>query len=88
MSGAIHPLLQYAFMAWCLVKSTGITLPFLLFSYYCILNRFLMMLHKDESYVLYNAPSRSAVKIVKSDRTCSSDVRDKKCIQYFGEETA
>jgi hypothetical protein len=27
MSGATHPLLQYAFMAWCLVKSTGITLP-------------------------------------------------------------
>jgi hypothetical protein len=26
MSGATHPLLQYAFMAWCLVKSTGITL--------------------------------------------------------------
>jgi hypothetical protein len=30
MSGAIHPLPQYAFMAWCLVKSTGITLPLLL----------------------------------------------------------
>jgi hypothetical protein len=28
MSGAIHPLPQYAFMAWCLVKSTGTTLPF------------------------------------------------------------
>jgi hypothetical protein len=27
MSGAIHPLPQYAFMAWCLVKSTGTTLP-------------------------------------------------------------
>jgi hypothetical protein len=28
MSGAIPPLPQYAFMAWCLVKtSTGITLP-------------------------------------------------------------
>jgi hypothetical protein len=26
MSGAIHPLPQYAFMAWCLVKSTGTTL--------------------------------------------------------------
>jgi hypothetical protein len=24
MSGAIHPLPQYAFMAWCLIKSTGI----------------------------------------------------------------
>jgi hypothetical protein len=23
MSGAIHPLPQHAFMAWCLVKSTG-----------------------------------------------------------------
>jgi hypothetical protein len=23
MSGAIHPLLQYAFMAWCLVKAQG-----------------------------------------------------------------
>jgi hypothetical protein len=28
MSGAIPPLPQYAFMAWCLVKSTGATLPF------------------------------------------------------------
>jgi hypothetical protein len=28
MSGAIHPLPQYAFMAWCLVKSTGTTLPY------------------------------------------------------------
>jgi hypothetical protein len=27
MSGAIHPLPQYAFMAWCLVKSTGTILP-------------------------------------------------------------
>jgi hypothetical protein len=27
MSGAIHPLPQYAFMVWCLVKSTGTTLP-------------------------------------------------------------
>jgi hypothetical protein len=27
MLGAIHPLPQYAFMAWCSVKSTGITLP-------------------------------------------------------------
>jgi len=28
MRGAIHPLSQYAFMAWCLVKkSTGTTLP-------------------------------------------------------------
>jgi hypothetical protein len=26
MSGAIPPLLQYAFMAWCSVKSTGATL--------------------------------------------------------------
>jgi hypothetical protein len=25
--GAIPPLLQYAFMVWCLVKSTGTTLP-------------------------------------------------------------
>jgi hypothetical protein len=23
MSGAIHPLTQYAFMAWCLVKTQG-----------------------------------------------------------------
>jgi hypothetical protein len=23
MSGAIHPLSQYAFMAWCLVKAQG-----------------------------------------------------------------
>jgi len=23
MSGAIHPLPQYAFMAWCLVKAQG-----------------------------------------------------------------
>jgi hypothetical protein len=29
MSGAIHPLPQYTFMAWCLVKSTGTTLPLL-----------------------------------------------------------
>jgi len=29
MSGAIPPLPQYAFMAWCLVKSTGTTLPFI-----------------------------------------------------------
>jgi hypothetical protein len=28
MSGVIPPLPQYAFMAWCLVKSTGTTLPF------------------------------------------------------------
>jgi hypothetical protein len=34
MSGAIHPLPQYAFMAWCLVKSTGTTLPFLPFTTY------------------------------------------------------
>jgi hypothetical protein len=27
MRGAIPPLPQYAFMAWCLVKSTGTTLP-------------------------------------------------------------
>jgi hypothetical protein len=27
MSGAIHPLPQYAFMAWCLVKKHRITLP-------------------------------------------------------------
>jgi hypothetical protein len=27
MSGAIPPLPQYAFMAWCLVKSTGTSLP-------------------------------------------------------------
>jgi hypothetical protein len=27
MCGAISPLLQYAFMAWCSVKSTGTTLP-------------------------------------------------------------
>jgi hypothetical protein len=27
MSGVIHPLPQYAFMAWCSVKRTGITLP-------------------------------------------------------------
>jgi hypothetical protein len=31
MSGAIPPLPQYAFMAWCLVKSTGTTLPLLYF---------------------------------------------------------
>jgi hypothetical protein len=33
MSGAILPLSQYAFMAWCSVKkkSTGITLPFYLY---------------------------------------------------------
>jgi len=29
MSGAIHPLYQYAFMAWCLVKHT---LPFTFFT--------------------------------------------------------
>jgi hypothetical protein len=29
MRGAISPLLQYAFMAWCSIKkSTGTTLPF------------------------------------------------------------
>jgi hypothetical protein len=28
MSGAIHPLPQYAFMVWCLVKITGTTLHF------------------------------------------------------------
>jgi hypothetical protein len=27
MSGAIPPLLQYAFMAWCSVKGTGTALP-------------------------------------------------------------
>jgi hypothetical protein len=27
MSGAIPPLPHYAFMVWCLVKSTGTTLP-------------------------------------------------------------
>jgi len=27
MRGAILPLPQYVFMAWCLVKSTGTTLP-------------------------------------------------------------
>jgi hypothetical protein len=27
MSGAIHPLPQYVFVAWCSVKSTGATLP-------------------------------------------------------------
>jgi hypothetical protein len=27
MSGAIHPLPQYVFMALCLIKSTGTTLP-------------------------------------------------------------
>jgi len=27
MSGAILPLPQYAFMEWCLVKSTGTNLP-------------------------------------------------------------
>jgi hypothetical protein len=27
MSGAIPPLLQYAFMAWCLVEKQGLTLP-------------------------------------------------------------
>jgi len=27
MSGAIPPLPQYAFMAWCLVKAQGTTLP-------------------------------------------------------------
>jgi len=31
MRGAIHPLPRYAFMAWCLVKSTGTTLPFYLY---------------------------------------------------------
>jgi len=31
MSEAIHPLPQYAFMAWCLVKSTETTLPLLYF---------------------------------------------------------
>jgi hypothetical protein len=31
MSAAMPPLPQYAFMAWCLVKSTGTTLPFYLY---------------------------------------------------------
>jgi hypothetical protein len=35
MSGARPPLLQYDFMAWCIVKITGITLPFTLhFTFY------------------------------------------------------
>jgi hypothetical protein len=33
MSEAIHPLPQYAFMAWCLVKSTGTTLLLLVSSF-------------------------------------------------------
>jgi len=28
MLGALYPLLQYIFMAWCSVKITGTTLPF------------------------------------------------------------
>jgi hypothetical protein len=31
MSGAIHPLPQYAFMAWCLVKAQG-----QLYLFYCL----------------------------------------------------
>jgi hypothetical protein len=37
MSGAIPPLPQYAFMAWCLVKkrrSTGTTLPYYYYYYH------------------------------------------------------
>jgi hypothetical protein len=34
MSGAIPPLTQYAFIAWCSVKSTGTTLPLPLRTYY------------------------------------------------------
>jgi hypothetical protein len=30
MRGAILPLLQFAFVVWCSVKSTGTTLPFYL----------------------------------------------------------
>jgi hypothetical protein len=33
MSGAIHPLPQYPFMAWCSVKSTGTALPLPLSQY-------------------------------------------------------
>jgi hypothetical protein len=32
MRGAISPLIQYDFMAWCSVKSTGATLPLPLIS--------------------------------------------------------
>jgi hypothetical protein len=38
MSGAIHPLPQYAFMAWCLVKAQGQLYLYLL-PYQCKLIR-------------------------------------------------
>jgi hypothetical protein len=33
MSGAIHPLPQYAFMAWCLVKKHRDNFTFLTFTF-------------------------------------------------------
>jgi hypothetical protein len=36
MRGAIPPLPQYAFMAWCSVKSTGTTLPLPLLFHLCV----------------------------------------------------
>jgi hypothetical protein len=50
MSGAIPPLTQYAFMAWCSVKrSTGIALP--LPSIIIIIIIIIIIMHKAESFL-------------------------------------
>jgi hypothetical protein len=67
MSGAIHPLPQYAFMAWCLVKSTGTTLPLPL--PLPILNEYDFFWYKNGGYTGHFACLRSSA--LSSDDTLS-----------------
>jgi hypothetical protein len=59
MSGAIPSFPQYAFMAWCSVKSTGtvLPLPFILLSYRSAFMYYLSML--QIKHVIYHSVIRN-----------------------------
>jgi hypothetical protein len=58
MSGAIFPLPQYAFMAWCSVRSTGTTLPLLLPGW----NHVSDIRYRDKFFIVFISCSMGTLK--------------------------
>jgi hypothetical protein len=64
MNGAIHPLLQYAFMSWCSVEAQGqLYLYLLLFVWSLLILSFICSLSLPESSIVLTSFTRTIVPI-------------------------